>query len=58
MASTVAETGRTAADVEPVVVVLGHVQMPGVFCGVVVAVTDKRCFPVVVKIGVGDCDPF
>ena len=58
VAGTIAKTGRAAADIEPVVVVLGYVQVSGVFCGVAVAVADEGRFPVVVEIGVGDCDPF
>lgn len=53
-----AETGRAAADVEPVVVVLRDVQVASVFVGIVVAVPDQRRFPVVVEICVGHRYPF
>jgi hypothetical protein len=56
--SAVSQAGRTRADVRPVVVVLGDMKMSGILSGVVVAVANQRCLPVVMEIGVRDSDPF
>jgi type II secretory pathway component PulC len=52
MASSKSQTGRSAANVQPVVVMLGNVEMSCVLGGVVIAVPDERGFKVIVKVRV------
>lgn len=58
MASSISETWCSAANVQPVVVVLSDVEMPGVFSSIIIAVPDEGGFVVIVEVGVGDCYPF
>ena len=57
MASSESQRWCSAANVEPVVVVLCNVEMSGIFSGVVVAVSDERCLPVIVEVGIGNRYP-
>lgn len=52
VASAVSQARSSAADVEPVVVVLSDVEMSGILCCIIVAVADEGCFPVVMKVDV------
>lgn len=58
MASSESQTGGSASNIVPVVVVLCNMQVARVFSSIIVTVSDKRSLPVVMKISVGDCDPF
>lgn len=58
MASAKSERRCSTADVEPVVVVLSHMEVSSIFGGVVIAVANERCLPVVVQVCVGNGDPF
>ena len=58
MASSESQTRCSATDIEPVVVVLGNMEMSGILGTVTVAVPDKRCLPVVMEITIGNCHPF
>ena len=49
--------GASGANVAPVVVVVGNVQLAKVDVAQVVAVTNERRLPVVVEIVPGDSDP-
>lgn len=58
MASSKSQTGCSTTNVEPVVVMLGNMEMSSILGTVVIAVSDERCFPVIVKVAVGNCNPF
>jgi proteasome assembly chaperone (PAC2) family protein len=52
------KTWSTRANVEPVVVVLGDVQVSSIFGAVRVRVSDERCLEMIMEIGVGNSNPF
>ena len=54
MAGTKPDSGRSAVDILPVVIAICHTEMTGMFVAVVIAMANKRCFPVIMKAGVGD----
>lgn len=56
VAGTEADAGHARVDVDPVVVVLGHVEEAGVLGAVGVGVADEGGLPVVVDVAVGDGD--
>ena len=58
MTGSESQTGGSASNIVPVVVVLCNMQMTRVFSSIIVTVSDKRSLPVVMKISVGDSDPF
>jgi hypothetical protein len=52
MTSSKPQTGRSAANVQPVVVMLGNMEMSCVLGAVAIAVPDERGFKVIVKVRV------
>lgn len=57
MSSAESHAWGSAIEIFPVVVFVGNVQVSSVFVGIVVAVSDKGTFHVVVKVHVPNRDP-
>lgn len=52
MTSTISQAGRSATDIVPVVVVVCDMEMASVLDSIVVTVSNKRSFPVIMEVGV------
>lgn len=54
MGGTKADRRKTGVDVGEIVVVVGHMEVAGIFVGVAIRVADQRALPVIVELGPRD----
>jgi hypothetical protein len=57
MTNAVSYTRSSAPNVEPIIIALGDMKMASIYYRIVIAVANKRSFPVIMQVSIRNSDP-